>query len=60
MLTKAQIFDTVEKFNEHIMLDELIDRLIFIEKVNIGLEQSLKGMVNSEEETNAKLYKWLE
>ena len=57
MLTKTQIFDTVEKFNEHIMLDELIDRLIFIEKVNIGLEQSLKVMVNSEEEANEKLYK---
>lgn len=59
MLTKAQIFDTVEKLPEYISLDELIDKLIFLEKVNISLEQSEKGMVNSEAETRKKLSKWL-
>jgi hypothetical protein len=60
MLTKTQIFDTVEKLSENVSLDELIDRFIFIEKVNIGLEQSQKGMVSSEEEARKKLSKWLE
>ena len=48
MLTKAQIFDTVEELPEQISLDELIDKFIFVEKVNIGLEQSRNGMVCSE------------
>jgi predicted transcriptional regulator len=60
MLTKTQIFDTVESFSEFVSLDELIDKLIFIEKVNIGLKQSEKGMVSSEEEVSKKLTKWLE
>ena len=59
MLTKAQIFDTVETLSDHVSLDDLIDRFIFIEKVNIGLEQSEKGMVSSEEEVRKKLSKWL-
>ena len=60
MLTKAQIFDTVESLPECISLDELIDKLIFIEKVNIGLAQSENGMVSSEEVAVKKLSKWLE
>jgi hypothetical protein len=60
MLTKTQVFDTVEKLSDYVSLDELIDKLIFIEKVNIGLEQSKKGMVSSEEEAGKKLAKWLE
>jgi hypothetical protein len=60
MLTKTQIFDTVEKLDECISLDDLIDKLIFIEKVNIGLEQSKNGMVRSEEEATKKISRWLE
>ena len=59
MLTKTQIVDTVEQFSEYVSLDELIDKLLFIEKVNIGLEQSEKGMISSEEEVSKKLSKWL-
>ena len=60
MLTKTQIFDTVDKLSEYVSLDELIDKLLFIEKVNLGLEQSEKGMVCSEEDVAKKLSKWLE
>jgi hypothetical protein len=60
MLAKAQIFDTVEELPEYVSLDEMIDKLIFIEKVNIGMEQSKNGMVSSEEEAIKKLSKWLE
>ena len=60
MLTKTQIFDTVGELPERVSLDELIDRFIFIEKVNIGFAQSEQGMVCSEEEAIKKLSKWLE
>ena len=59
MLTKTQIFDTIEGIPEFISLDEMIDKLIFIEKVNIGLAQSENGMVSSEEEAVKKLSAWL-
>ena len=60
MLAKSQIFETIEQLPESISLDELIDKLIFIEKVNIGLAQSENGMVSSESEARRKLSKWLE
>ena len=60
MLTKTQIFDTVDDLPEWVSLDEMIDKLIFIEKVNIGLAQSENGMVSSEEEAVKKLSGWLE
>ena len=59
MITKTQIFDTVEELPEQVSLDELIDKFIFIEKVNIGLAQSENGMVSSEIEASKKLSKWL-
>jgi len=59
MLTKAQIFDTVENLPECVSLDEMIDKLMFIEKVNIGLTQSENGMIYSEEESENRLSKWL-
>ena len=59
MLTKTQIFDTVENLPEFVSLDEMIDKLIFIEKVNIGFAQSENGMVSSEEEAVKKLSEWL-
>ena len=59
MLSKTQISDTVENLSENVSLDELIDKFIFIEKVNIGMGQSEKGMINSEEEVSKKLAQWL-
>ena len=58
MLTKAQIIDTIEEFPGLVSLDELIDKFIFIEKVNIGLKQSENGMVYSEEDAKTKLSEW--
>ncbi|MCX6285863.1 MAG: hypothetical protein NTY96_01940 [Bacteroidetes bacterium] len=40
-------------------LDELIDKLIFIDKVEKGLDQSLKNQVVSESQAKKKLAKWL-
>ena len=59
MLAKSQIFETIEQLPESVSLDELIDKLIFIEKVNIGLAQSENGMISSESEARRKLSKWL-
>ena len=59
MLTRTQVFDTLEKMPEHFSLDQLFDKLLFINKVGIGLAQSENGQVNSKEEAKQKLSKWL-
>ena len=59
MLTRTHVFNTVEKLPEQFSIDQLIDNLIFIDKVEIGLKQSIVGSVNSKEKTKLKLSKWL-
>ena len=59
MLSRTQVFNTVERLPEQFSIDQLIDKLIFIDKVEIGLEQSMLGNVNTKEQTKQKLSKWL-
>jgi hypothetical protein len=59
MLTRTQVFNTVEKMPSQFSIDQLIDQLMFIDKVETGLSQSLSGHVNTKEETKQKLSKWL-
>ena len=41
MLTKDNVIKTISMFPDNFTLDELVDRLIFMDKVEKGLEQSL-------------------
>ena len=59
MLTKDSVIKTIAKLPEHFNLDELIDKLIFIDKVEKGLDQSIKNQVVSETQAKKKLAKWL-
>jgi hypothetical protein len=59
MLTKHSVLKTISKLPENFNLDELIDKLIFIDKVEKGLDQSLKNQVLSESQAKKKLAKWL-
>jgi predicted transcriptional regulator len=44
---------------ENLTIDQVIDHIIFVEKVQKGLADSEKGRVNSKEEAKQKLSKWL-
>ena len=59
MLTRTQVFDTLEKMPEQFSIDQLFDKLLFINKVEIGLAQSENRQVNSKEQAKQKLSKWL-
>ena len=59
MLTRTQVFDTLEKMPEQFSIDLLFDKLLFINKVEIGLDQSENGQVNTKEQAKQKLSKWL-
>ena len=59
MLTRAQIYHTMEKFPEPFPVEQLIEQLVFIQKVERGLEQSRNGQINSKEQTKNKISKWL-
>jgi predicted transcriptional regulator len=60
MLTKTKLKEQIEKFPEEFSIDELIDRLILIEKIEEGIRQSESGEVISEAELDNEIKKWFE
>ena len=59
MLTKETVNQTMNQLSDTFSIDELIDRLIFVEKVKSGLKQSQEGLIFSKKEAKEKLKKWL-
>ncbi len=60
MLTKTILKKQIEKFPEEFSLDELIEYLILMEKIETGNSQSEKGEVISEVEMENEIEKWFE
>lgn len=55
MLTKTQIINSLEQLPENLTIDQLVDHLIFVEKVEKGLDDSINGRVHSKKEAQLKL-----
>ena len=60
MLTKTKLREQIEKFPEKFSIDELIERLILIEKIERGIKQSENGDVISDSELDKEIKKWFE
>lgn len=58
MLTKEKLNKSITNLPDSFTIDELIDQLIFIEKVEEGLQQSDKGKVVSNEDVKLIIDKW--
>jgi len=58
MITKTQIINTLDKLPENLSIDQIIDHLIFVEKIQNGLNDSESGRINTKEEAKEKLDKW--
>ncbi|MCF8361783.1 MAG: hypothetical protein K9G70_04080 [Prolixibacteraceae bacterium] len=59
MITKTQIINTLDRLPESLSIDQLVEHLIFVEKVQKGLDDSLNGRINTKHEAKQKLSKWL-
>ena len=58
MFTKAQLLKSLDNLPEFFTIDQLIEQLIFIEKVDEGLKQSQAGQVISDEDVKLIINKW--
>ena len=58
MLTKIQVIDTLKQMPESFSIDQLFDKLNFINKIEFGLSQLANGQVNTKEQAKEKLSKW--
>lgn len=59
MLTKTRLLAEMDKFPEEFSIDELVERLILIEKIETGSRQSECNQVVSEAEMDYEIKKWL-
>ena len=53
--TKAQILRTVEALPEDATIEDAIERLVFLHKIEVGLEQAREGKTVSLDEVEARL-----
>jgi predicted transcriptional regulator len=58
MLTKKKVNKTIKNLPDTFTIDQLIDELIFIEKVEEGYQQSEAGKVVSNEDVKLMIDKW--
>jgi predicted transcriptional regulator len=58
MLTKEKLNKTINNLPYNFTIDELIDKLIFMEKIEEGLQQSDEGKVVSNEDLKIIIDKW--
>ena len=58
MLTKLEVKNQIDSMPNEFTLDELIERLIIIEKINQGLKDVEEGNVLTEAEMDKEMAKW--
>ncbi len=51
MITKDQVINSLKEMPDQFSIDELMDKLILLQKIEAGLEQSKKGEVYSTRES---------
>jgi hypothetical protein len=59
MLTKEKVILTISKLPETFSLDELVERMIILNKIEKGLKDSDEENVISEEELDKRMKEWL-
>ncbi len=58
MITKANLQKQIDSFPNEFSIDELVERLILIEKIENGLKQSANNEVVSDESLDDEMEKW--
>lgn len=59
MINKEKLLTTIKELPDQISLDDLLDRIMLLEKIDLGLSQANAGKVNTTAEAKDKLKKWL-
>lgn len=58
-MKKTEIIDTLKEMPDEFSADELIERILLLQKIDSGLQQVAEGKIFSEEQAEQKLEKWL-
>lgn len=58
-MKKSTVIASINKLPDEFSIDEIMDRLIVIEKIEKGRQEVKDGRINNEEQARTKLSKWL-
>ncbi len=59
MLTKEKIHYTIDSLPDNLTIDQVIDQMILLDKIEQGIKDVDEGKVHSTEAVKDKLNKWL-
>ena len=57
-MTKEKIINAIKNLPDPVTVDDVIDNIVLLEKIEKGLEQSVKGNVVSDDDLPGRLNKW--
>lgn len=60
MLTKAKVLKAIKQLPDEFSIDEMVDKMILLEKIERGLAQSERGEVVSDEDLELEIAKWFD
>lgn len=59
MINKKQLLESINDLPNKFSAEEIIDKIILLQKIDLGLEQSKAGKILSDGDARKKLKKWL-
>ena len=59
MLNREKVIETIRQLPENFPIDEVIEQIIILDKIETGLRQSANDQVTPDEKLDEKLPKWL-
>jgi hypothetical protein len=59
MIVKNKLVKSIKEMPDKFSLDDLLDRIVFLQKIEIGLDQSRISKTRSTAKAKEKLSKWL-
>jgi hypothetical protein len=59
MLTRATVIQQIQQLPEQFSIDELMEKMLFLYKLETALEQSKKDQIVPNDQVKAKYQKWL-
>lgn len=58
-MRKTIVLESLNELPDEFSIDEIVERLIILEKIERGRQDVKDGRLNTEEQAKAKLSKWL-
>ena len=60
MLIKTKVLKAIKQLPDEFSIDEMVDKMILLDKIEIGLAQSDTGNVISDENLDKEIAKWFD